>query len=360
MEDAAKAGKRAPAWPGEALAARSLDDALADTIPAPELCGLAAASLGAACDPALAGSALHLPAGVAPGGMAAGGLGKLGEALRRAATEAGAELSCGLEATDIVLKKGRIAGVVLAGGRQIDARVILSTLDLKRCFALLPKNELPRGVIERVQAFRPAPGTARLLLALDAPPDPPPGVTAEIFQSPIHAMPSLSLMREAYRAWAAGRIPERLQAVIRLVSATDPSLAPDGAATMTVTLNAIAHTLSGGGWTHQQRETLLKRALETVEQVLPGTVKRAFAAELIVPPDMEKHLGGGGGDLAGGAWASDQMLSLRPFVDCRGGRTPLAGLYLAGPSSALGPFATCASGVTAAHALLCDFKGGGS
>jgi phytoene dehydrogenase-like protein len=52
------------------------------------------------------------------------------------------------------------------------------------------------------------------------------------------------------------------------------------------------------------------------------------------------------------------MLGLRPFADFSGTRTPVEGLYLAGPSSALGPLASCASGVAAARALVADLAAG--
>jgi phytoene dehydrogenase-like protein len=81
-------------------------------------------------------------------------------------------------------------------------------------------------------------------------------------------------------------------------------------------------------------------------------------AELIVPPDIESRLGLSEGDLLGGELSASQMLGFRPFAACRGTRTPVKGFYLAGPSSALGPLASCASGVAAARAVLADMAAG--
>jgi len=343
-------------WPGEEFSARTLLEALGES-PADvsERAHLLAAVLnGRVCDPALAGSALHLLAG-APGGMAAGGLGRLGEALRAAAEEAGAEITCGLEATDIKRKGRRAAGVGLADGSEVAARAVISTLDLKRTFlSLFTWSELPRALVDRAGAFRPAPATARLLVALEALPDFPAG--AEALSGPIHVAPEA--LDDAIRAWRRAAVPERPPMMLRLVSAVDPSLAPDGAATLTVTLGAIPHTPFDGAWTREKRDRLRDAALAAVESVLPGTAKRVLGSELIVPPDIEHMLGVSGGDLSGGELAPDQMLGFRPFSDCRGTRTPVEGLYLAGPSSALGPLATCAAGVAAAHAVLADFAAG--
>ena len=325
-------------FPGEALSLR----ARAELEPAPNLATL--------CDPNLGGSALTLLHG-APGGLVAGGLGALGKALRRVAQEAGAEILLGLEVTDIRQRRGRAVAVGLADGRDCEARAILSTLDLKRTFlSLFAWNELPKALVERIGAFRPAPGMARLLVALSAFPQ---NLDAALLRHPI-ALPADP--ERAYHAWKSGVVLDRPPATVRLVSAVDPSLAPDGAAVATVTLGGIAHRPFDGPWTHEKRSKLQALALALLEEALPGTAASVAACELIVPPDIENRLGLTDGDLLGGEMAAAQMLEFRPFTDYRGTRTPVKGLYLAGPSSTLGPLATCAAGWAAASAILCDLK----
>jgi phytoene dehydrogenase-like protein len=319
-------------WPGEALATSG---------------GIACGGEGLGDSGALA-----LLAG-SSGGIVRGGLGALGDALHRAAVESGAELICGVEATDIRRRHGRVVAVGLSDGSEIAADVVVSTLDLKRTFlALFAWNELPKPLVERIAAFRAAPGTARLLLALEAPPvvkDP------DMLRRPIALAASFG---EAVRAWAGGMIPERPPSVLRLVTAVDPFLAPEGAAILTVTLSAIPHVPFDGPWTADKKILLQARALKQVEEVFPGTLDRIATAALIVPPDIESELGCTEGDLCGGALSPSQMLSFRPFPECAGTRTPVKGLYLAGPSSALGPLATCASGVAAARAVMADLRRG--
>jgi len=338
----------AQVWPGEELASLSLLDALADM---PERDHrLADVLAGALCDPATPGSALNLLKG-APGGVARG----LDEALRQAAETAGAEISLGLDVADVKHKGTRVTGVGRADGSEIEARAVLSTLDFKRTFlSLFAWSALPRAVVERVGAWRPQAGIARLLLALDAPPELPADIDPIALRGPIHVAPGG--FEDAYRAWRRGAVPERPPAILRLVSAVDPTLAPDGAAVVTITLGAIPHTLFDGNWTHDQRERLHQAAMAAAEFVFAGLAARVKGFLLLVPPDIEAALGSTGGDLSGGELASDQMLGLRPFPE--GPRTPFQGLYLAGPSSATGPIATCASGVAAARALVADFKAG--
>lgn len=327
--------ERSPArrlWPGDELAARALAEA-----------GNLRVLEGRAADPALAGTALHLlaPSG---GGMVAGGLGRLGEALAAAARDAGAEISFELDATDIRLTKARATGVGVANGGEMEARAIISALDLKRTFlSLFAWDALPKPVLKRVSAWRMGGGTARVLFALEE----APGDTRE----PIATGFDAANLSAAYAAWRAGLIPDAPPIVLRLVSASDPSLAPKGAATLTATLGAIPFRLFDGAWTREKRETLRERALAAAERAFPGL--RVAACEIIAPPDMEDALGATEGDLWGGEIAADQMLDMRP-----GPRTEIAGLYLAGPSAAAGPLATCASGVAAARAVLADLKAG--
>jgi len=277
----------------------------------------------------------------------------MGQGLLRAAKEAGAEITLGLEVTDIRRRHGRAIAVGLADGREFEARAILSTLDLKRTFlTFFAWNELPKSLVERVAAFRPAPGIARLLVALSAFPK---DLDLALLRRPIGLATDHSA---AYQAWQSGMIPQRPPALVRLVSAIDPSLAPDGAAVATVTLGGIAHKPFDGPWSHEKRSKLQSLALGLLEEALPGTASSIVSCELIVPPDIENRLGLTDGDLLGGELSPAQMLGFRPFTECFGGRTPIPGLYLAGPSSTLGPLATCAPGWAAAMAIFCDLREG--
>ena len=104
------------------------------------------------------GSALHLLAN-AGGGTAIGGLGTIGIALEASAKAAGAEISLGLEVADIRLRSQRAVGVRLADGTPIEARAVISTLDLRRTFfSLFAWKDLPKSVAERVSRYRHAAG----------------------------------------------------------------------------------------------------------------------------------------------------------------------------------------------------------
>jgi phytoene dehydrogenase-like protein len=318
---------------------------------------MAKALEGRAAHPDLAGSALHLLAPPGGSGLVVGGLQRLTDSLLTAAQNAGAEIICGLEVTDIDRRNGKMVGLRLADGAEISARAIISTLDLKRTFlSLFAWSDLPRAVASRAGSFRMTGSTARLLFALDGLPNRPAFARGDLFAGPIHIAPDAG--GSAYAAWRAGTVAEQLPITLRFISATDPQSCPPGAAMMTATVGCVPLRLFDGSWTHEKRDALREQVLACIEHVLPGTAARVQACELIVPPDIEEALGCTDGDLWGGEIAADQMFGFRPWLDCAAPRTPIGGLYLAGPSTTAGVLGTCASGVFAARALAADLKAG--
>jgi phytoene dehydrogenase-like protein len=347
----------AEAWPGEDWAVAPLADVVDARIRDRDVAAFAMrmALAGRAADPLQNGSALHLVARQAGSGAPRGGLGALGRALLEEAQSIGVKVTCGLEVTDIRRKGRRANGLLLADGVEIAAEAVLSTLDLKRTFLSLFKwEELPRATVQRANLFRFAPATARLLVALDGVPEPVSRANAA--RGPIVVSPDPRAVLNAYAAWRNGVLPEEVPLELRFVSATDPSLAPPRAATMTVTIGCMPYRFFDGTWTHAKRYQLTSRVLAAIDDVLPETSSRVKAVKLLAPPDIEDALGRTQGDLAGGEIAPDQMLSQRPwpFPHLVPPRTPIRGLYIAGPSTAAGTLATCASGVAAAKAIVAD------
>jgi phytoene dehydrogenase-like protein len=253
--------------------------------------------------------------------------------------------------SDIRVAKRRAAGIRLADGTELATRAVISTLDLRRTFySLFQWKDLPAIIQTRLSTFRHAPATARLLLALDAPPDLPVGSVA--------VARTIAEVAQAHTAWRQGLVPDVLPLTLRPISATDPRLSPIGQAVVTVTIGCIPYHPFNGAWTHEKRSDLVGRVLHQVEEASPGIGARILAAELIAPPDIADSLAITDGDLDGGEIAPDQMLEHRGFADYPGGRTPVSGLYLGGRCAPAGTFGSCAAGVVAARAVLADLEAG--
>ncbi|HEX3486608.1 MAG TPA: NAD(P)/FAD-dependent oxidoreductase [Micropepsaceae bacterium] len=356
---------RTASWPSGGWAGVSLEDALAARIadPALRLHLAADAVAGRAVSPFLAGTALHaLAPGVGRSGQPAAGLGRLAAALVRAAGEAGVAIRCEAEVTDIRVVRGQAKASVVAGREHIETAAIVSALDLKRTFLTLVRwDVLPEAVVKRAGRFRMAGQRARVLFALDRPPDfPLAREYPDAACAPIHVAESMQALSLAYDVWHAGVIPQVPLVTLRVPSFSDPRVAPIGKAVMTATLSAIPMQLFDGVWTEARRAKLGAVALAAAMRAMPGVEALVVAHRVIAGPDMENMLGTTDGDIEGGELAPDQALGFRPFggMQWQDGRTPVAGLYLGGPSSAGSPFLLGVSGERAALAVLADFEAG--
>ncbi len=354
----ARPPRRLP-WPGEALARQSLDSVLATHIPDAAMRAHFAAYLcmGRAVSPFLPGSALHQLGG-AGSGMPAGGMGGFTAALALSARAAGVHIRCGVEVRELRTVRNRVTGVVLQSGEVIDARAVVSSLDIKRTFAVLAgwsRNSDDRA--RRVAHFRMGGGRARILFALDRVPEFVPGLDDAV-RGPLHVAEPLSALVEAHERWSAGIVGAKLPVTLRFPSLTDPRLAPMGKAVMTATLSCVPARMLDGAWDTEKRTRLMAQAIAAAAKFAPGIVDSIVGFRVILPSEIESALGLTDGDLDGGEIAPDQCLGFRPFAEWQDGHTPIRGLYLGGPSSGASPFLTGASGEQAALALLADCKTG--
>jgi phytoene dehydrogenase-like protein len=351
--------RREEPWPGERWG-MALSETIASYISDPALqCHIAAAvTAGRAVSPFLAGTVLHLLASTGGSGTAAAGPGALGAAMAQAARAAGATIRCSADVTELKIVKHRAVAAVLAGGEEVEARSILSALDVKRSFLnLVAWKELPGDLTRRVGQFRMHGAAARVLVALDRVPDLPfARDEPDAVRGSIHVAPSQRSLSLAHDSWRAGVLAETLPATLRLF--THPRTAPLGKAVMTATLSGVPSRLFDGAWTAEKRARLVKIALAAAEQAAPGIERLVLSHQVLVPGDFEQALGLTDGDLDGGELAPDQVLGFRPFPEWSDGRTPIRGFYLGGPSSAPSPFFAGAAGVRAANAVIADLGAG--
>jgi phytoene dehydrogenase-like protein len=358
-----RAVRDAMSWPSGSWGRASLEEVLRAGIASPQLqLHLAADAVsGRAVSPYLAGTALHaLAPGSGRSGQAPSGLGRLGSALVRAAQAVGVTIQSACEVTNIQITRGRAIALMVAQQRPIEAAAIVSTLDVKRTLLrLVHGGVLAPALVKRVGRFRMAGQMARVVFALDAPPD---FMLApelrDVSAGPIHVVGSMQALALAHDVWCAGVLPHAPLVSLRVPSSADPRLAPIGKAVMTATLSCIPTQLFDGAWTDERRAKLTAMALGAAERAMPGVSALVLGQHSIVGPDIEKALGSTDGDLDGGELAPDQALGFRPFGDMQwqDGRTPVRGLYLGGASSACSPFLLGISGERAALAVVADFK----
>ena len=293
-------------------------------------------------------------------GHAIGGMGAITQAMARACADRGVEIHTDSAASEILIKKGRAAGVVTAKGETIAARAVVSNLHPKLTFErLLDPSELPADFRARIGSYRSASGSFRMNLALSE----LPSFSALLGRAPaehhgsgIVVAPSLAYMERAFfdarlKGWSAAPIVEML-----IPSTLDETLAPPGRHVASLFCQHVAPELPNGRSWDEARETVADLMIETVEAYAPGFRASIIARQILSPLDLERDFGLVGGDIFHGALSLDQLYSARPVLGYADYRSPIRGLYMCGASTHPGGGVSGAPGFNAAREMIRDFR----
>ncbi len=294
-------------------------------------------------------------------GHALGGMGAITQAMARAATEAGAEIETEAPVAEILVEKGRAAGVSLADGRAIRARAVAANVNPKLLYTrLVPDGALPADFLARMRRWRCGSGTFRMNVALSELPSfsvLPGRELADHHTAGIVIGPSLAYMERAYldaraQGWSREPIVEML-----IPSTLDDSLAPAGRHVASLFCQHVAPELPDGQSWDDRREEVADLMIATVDRHAPGFAKSVIARQVLSPLDLERIFGLTGGDIFHGALSLDQLFSARPMLGYADYRSPIAGLYLCGSGAHPGGGVTGAPGHNAAAVIARDLKG---
>jgi len=285
----------------------------------------------------------------------AGGMGRLSEALARAAEANGATVRTGAGVRSLLIEGDEAptaAGVVLETGETVRAAVVLSNADPRRTlFDLAGPQYLEPETMRHVRNIIFRGSVARLNLALDGLPAFVGATDPEQLTGRIRVSPSLDYLERAYDAAKYGRISERPYLEMTTPTLIDPALAPAGEHVLTITAQYAPYALREGTWADGQ-EALVERVLDVLEGVAPGARSRIRHCQVITPPDWERDYGLTEGSIHHGQMGLEQMLVMRPIPGWSRYETPIRNLYLCGAGAHPGGGVTGAPGYNAARAVL--------
>jgi phytoene dehydrogenase-like protein len=286
-------------------------------------------------------------------GHAIGGMGAITQAMARACREQGVEILTGAPDEEIIVERGRAAGVV-AGGRTYRARAVAAGVNPKLLFGrLTPPGSVDAQVSARMEGWACESATFRMNVALSELPRftslPEAGdhLTAGIIIAP-----SIGYMDRAYMdarrdGWSAEPIVELL-----IPSTLDDSLAPKGAHVASLFCQHFRYDVEGG-W-DAARDAVSDAIIAHVDRYAPGFAASVVGRLALSPLDLERRFGLIGGDIFHGRMSLDQLFSARPLLGHADYRMPLPGLYLCGSGAHPGGGVTGAPGHNAAHEILKD------
>ncbi len=258
-----------------------------------------------------------------------GGSGMLTQALVRRLEAAGGRVECGHEAQRIVVRDGRAVGVDDVGARRA---VLADTTATALYDGLLPRDAVPRHVLEDLGRFQPDAATVKLDWALDAPI--PWTARAAGRAGTVHVAEGMDGLTRYAADLACGRVPERPFLILGQYSMVDPTRCPPGREVAW----AYTHVPSGAD------ADAVAGAMEAeVERLAPG-FSRLIRSRAVtgLPPGVVNH----------GTAQLHQQLVFRPLPGLGRPETPVRGVFLASAAAHPGGGVHGGPGANAARAAL--------
>jgi len=290
-------------------------------------------------------------------GLPRGGTGAISNAIALAAREAGVEIRTEAAVSAVLVRDATARGVVLAGGDELHAPVVISSIDPRATFLkLVDRSLLPPAFVDDVERYKFRGSSGKVNLALDALPDFTclPGEGPHL-RGAISISPSVDYMERAYDAAKYGRFSRRPYIDIVIPSLSDPSVAPPGKHVMSCFVQYAPYHLTEGTW-DDRREDFGDAVIDTVAEYAPNLRRIVLHRQVVTPLDLEREWGLSEGNIFQGELTLEQLFFLRPAPGWAQYRTPLRGLYMCGSATHPGGGVMGAPGRNAAMRILSDTR----
>ncbi len=267
--------------------------------------------------------------------------------------------------TKIVTDDGRARAVELEDGRRFPTKAVVSTLNLHQTFLeLLGGQGLPSAILNRVKAWKWAPSspfTVHFGIRGNPPEYAAAGFNKDVNRALIAVMgiESLEDIDDRIRAIKGGSLPEAAGHGT-CTTRFDPLQAAPGPVGPLHTLRfecSAPFALKGTTWDEQRKAYAAQ--CEALWKARAPNLKDALILFRFVntPLDVSRRWKDQKeGSVEQGAYVGSQLGAQRPHPELAAGRTPIAGLYLAGPSIHPGGFGSFGAGFNAAHTILGEWK----
>src|SRR5260370_6460531 len=283
-------------------------------------------------------------------GFVRGGMGAVTRAMADSARSKGATIRLNAAVERILVRGGRARGVVLQGGEEITAPVVVSNLDPVATFLrLLADKELDPDFLSAMRRFRIEGTSLKMNLALSGLPDfrALPGTPGPQHRATMHICPSMDYVEHAWDDAKYGRPSERPLLEMPVPTTYHPSLAPPGKHIMGIFLQYAPYTLREGT-SDDLREPFSQRVLDLIEEYAPNIRSLIVEKQTLTPLDLERRFGLTGGNLFHGELSLHQICVILPVAGWGRHTTPVPGRYLCGSGAHPGGGAIGAPGHNAA------------
>jgi phytoene dehydrogenase-like protein len=286
-----------------------------------------------------------------------GGSQMLSTAMQRFVEAKGGVVMTGATVDKFVVRNGRCDAIRLADGTEITARkAFVSALDPQQTFLrCMNENDIDPAVRKLVRNFSFGNVTVvRGHYALNEAPEFRNGkdMSATAFQRIFGSVPDIDLQ---YADIAAGRIPENPFLWSACWTKMDPTRAPEGKHTLIIDTFVPNRLANGGDWEELGPGYARRVLLEKLREYTTNMTDDNILAEFVdTGPNLARsNWSFVNGTTTGGERILSQSGCFRPFPGYADYRSPVAGLYMTGPSTHPGG-GICAMGTNTANVILED------
>jgi phytoene dehydrogenase-like protein len=265
-----------------------------------------------------------------------GGTGAIADAIADAALALGVEIRTEAPVARIKTTGSKATGVVLESGEEIEAKVVMSSLDSRWTFIkLLEDGVLDPSFREEVLRYKYRGSSGKVNLALDGLPELAckPG-TGEWLRGAISFSPSVDYIERAYDDAKYGRPSARPYIDMIIPTLVDPTMAPPGKHVMSCFVQyAPYHLADGAVWDDAAREAFGRNVIDTIEQRFPKIRDHIVGHQFITPKDIEDITGLTEGNIFQGELSLEQLFFNRPVPGWSRYRTPVGNLWMCGSAT---------------------------
>jgi phytoene dehydrogenase-like protein len=259
-------------------------------------------------------------------------MGAVADACRRAAESFGATIRTGARVERILVRDGRARGVVLPGGEEVIAPLVVTAIHPHITFLdQIDRSELPEEFVEDIRRWKSRSGVVKITLALAELPDfiADPGTEiGEHHTGSVEMSLSIDHLERAFLEAREGRPAELPFSDGCIPTVFDRTLAPEGRHVMSLFTQWVPHEWSREPH-REELEAYADRVVDSYSELAPNLKGAILHRQVIGPYQMEQEWGLIGGNIFHGELSLEQLFHMRPAPEFANYRTPIAGLYQA-------------------------------